>query len=102
MSLSSYTARRDGSLATSAEMILLFKDLEARHPAACAIRVVLDNARYNHSKGLKADHRNREQNPFQHVADRIRGVRVRRIRCLAHVFPLDPGHAFPDAPTRQR
>ena len=39
---------------TSAEMILLFKDLQARHPTASAIRVVLDNARYNHSKELKA------------------------------------------------
>ena len=38
---------------TSAEMILLFQDLEARHPTASAIRVVLDNARYNHSKELK-------------------------------------------------
>ncbi len=39
---------------TSAEMILLFEDLQARHPAASAIRVVLDNARYNHSKEIKA------------------------------------------------
>jgi len=39
---------------TSAEMILLFEDLQARHPTASAIRVVLDNARYNHSKELKA------------------------------------------------
>ena len=39
---------------TSAEMILLFDDLQARHPAATAIRVVLDNASYNHSKEVKA------------------------------------------------
>ena len=39
---------------TSAEMILLFEDLQARHPTASAIRVVLDNARYNHSKEIKA------------------------------------------------
>jgi DNA-binding MarR family transcriptional regulator len=38
----------------SAEMILLFEDLQARHPTATAIRVVLDNARYNHSRELKA------------------------------------------------
>jgi transposase len=37
---------------TSAEMILLFEDLQARHPAASAIRVVLDNARYNQSKEI--------------------------------------------------
>jgi transposase len=35
-------------------MILLFNDPQARHPTASAIRVVLDNARYNHSKELKA------------------------------------------------
>lgn len=45
---------RQAGRITSAEMILLFKDLEARHPTASAIRVVLDNARYNHSKELKA------------------------------------------------
>jgi hypothetical protein len=45
---------RQAERITSAEMILLFKDLEARHPTASAIRVVLDNARYNHSKVLKA------------------------------------------------
>ncbi len=39
---------------TGAEMILLFEDLQARHPTATAIRVVLDNARYNHSKAVKA------------------------------------------------
>jgi transposase len=39
---------------TSAEMILLFEDLQARHPAATAIQVVLDNARYNHSNEVKA------------------------------------------------
>jgi transposase len=45
---------RQAGRITSAEMILLFKDLQARHPTASAIRVVLDNARYNHSKELKA------------------------------------------------
>ena len=39
---------------TGAEMILLFEDLQARHPLARIIRVVLDNARYNHSKEVKA------------------------------------------------
>jgi transposase len=39
---------------TSAEMILLFEELRARHPTATAIRVVLDNASYNHSKEVKA------------------------------------------------
>ena len=48
-----FVHRQTGRI-TSAEMILLFKDLEARHPAASAIRVVLDNARYNHSKEIKA------------------------------------------------
>ena len=37
---------------TSAEMIKLFDDLQARH--ATAISVVLDNARYNHSAEIKA------------------------------------------------
>src|SRR5579872_940262 len=45
---------RQAEKITSAEMILLFKDLQARHPTASAIRVVLDNARYNHSKEIKA------------------------------------------------
>lgn len=35
-------------------MVLLFEDLLARYPAASAIRVVLDNARYNQSKEIKA------------------------------------------------
>ena len=39
---------------TSAEMIKLFDDLQARHPTATAISVVLDNARYNHSAEIKA------------------------------------------------
>jgi len=42
------------SASSSAEMILLFEDLQARHPTAAAIRVVLDNARYNHAKEVKA------------------------------------------------
>ena len=41
-------------LITSAEMIALFRQLEASHPLATAIRVVLDNARYNHSAAIKA------------------------------------------------
>lgn len=48
-----FVHRQTGRI-TSAEMILLFKDLQDRHPTATAIRVVLDNARYNHSKELKA------------------------------------------------
>jgi transposase len=48
-----FVHRQTGRI-TSAEMILLFQDLQARHPTASAIRVVLDNARYNHSKKLKA------------------------------------------------
>ena len=35
-------------------MIALFRQLEASHPLATAIRVVLDNARYNHSAAIKA------------------------------------------------
>jgi len=45
---------RQAERITSAEMILLFEDLQARHPTATAIGVVLDNARYNHSKEVKA------------------------------------------------
>lgn len=45
---------RQAGRITSAEMILLFEDLQARHPTATAINVVLDNARYNHSKEVKA------------------------------------------------
>ena len=48
-----FVHRQTGRI-TSAEMILLFDDLQARHPTASAIRVVLDNARYNHSKEVKA------------------------------------------------
>ena len=48
-----FVHRRTGQI-TSAGMILLFEDLRARHPAASAIRVVLDNARYNHSRELRA------------------------------------------------
>jgi len=45
---------RQAGRITSTEMILLFEDLQARHRTASAIRVVLDNARYNHSKEVKA------------------------------------------------
>ncbi len=48
-----FVHRQTGRI-TSAEMILLFEDLQARHPMASAIRVVLDNARYNRSKELTA------------------------------------------------
>jgi transposase len=48
-----FVHRQTGRI-TSAEMILLFEELQARHPSASAIRVVLDNARYNHSKEVKA------------------------------------------------
>jgi transposase len=48
-----FVHRQTGRI-TSAEMILLFEDLQAKHPTASAIRVVLDNARYNHSKEIKA------------------------------------------------
>jgi transposase len=48
-----FVHRQTGRI-TSAEMILLFEDLQAKHPTASAIRVVLDNARYNHSKAIKA------------------------------------------------
>ena len=48
-----FVQRQTGRI-TSAEMILLFEDLQARHPTASVIRVVLDNARYNHSKEFKA------------------------------------------------
>lgn len=46
--------RRAASKITSAAMIELFDDLAARHPTATAIRVVLGNASYNHSKEIKA------------------------------------------------
>ena len=46
--------RREAGKITSAAMIELFDDLAARHPTATAIRVVLDNASYNHSKQIKA------------------------------------------------
>ncbi len=39
---------------TSAAMIRLFADLVALHPEAETITVVLDNARYNRSRELKA------------------------------------------------
>jgi transposase len=39
---------------TSAEIILPFRDLQARHPTETAIDIVLDNARYNHSADIKA------------------------------------------------
>jgi DDE superfamily endonuclease len=45
---------REAARITRAEMILLFNDLQARHPTQTAINVVLDNARYNHSAEIKA------------------------------------------------
>jgi transposase len=46
--------RREAGKITSAAMIELFEELASRHPTATAIHVVLDNARYNHSKEIKA------------------------------------------------
>ena len=45
---------REEERITSAAMIRLFEDLEARHPQAREIAIVLDNARYNRSRELKA------------------------------------------------
>jgi len=45
---------REAEKITSAEMIKLFDDLQALHATSTAISVVLDNARYNHSKEIKA------------------------------------------------
>jgi transposase len=45
---------RKADKVTSVEMIKLFDDLQARHPTASPIGVVLDNARYNHSAEIKA------------------------------------------------
>ncbi len=45
---------REEERITSAAMIALFDDLLAKHPTATAINVVMDNARYNHSKELRA------------------------------------------------
>jgi transposase len=45
---------RQAEKITSAEMIKLFDDLQARHRTSTAIWVVLDNARYNHSHEIKA------------------------------------------------
>jgi transposase len=44
---------RQEDLITSAAMIRLFDDLEARHPEAAAIGAVIDNARYNRSRELR-------------------------------------------------
>ena len=48
------TVHRKADKITSAEMIALFKQLQASHPQATAICVVLDNARHNHSAEIKA------------------------------------------------
>lgn len=45
---------RQAEKITSAEMIKLLDDLQARHPTATAIRAVMDNARYNHSREIRA------------------------------------------------
>jgi transposase len=45
--------RREAKTITAAEMIALFQDLEARHPTATAISVVLDNAKYNRAAAVK-------------------------------------------------
>ena len=46
--------KREAEKITSGAMIDLFDTLAARHPAASAIDVVLDNASYNHSAAIKA------------------------------------------------
>ncbi|CAK0764002.1 transposase [Azospirillaceae bacterium] len=45
---------REEKRVTSAAMIALFEDILAKHQAATVISIVLDNARYNHSKELRA------------------------------------------------
>ena len=45
---------REEERITGAAMIALFDDILAKHPAATAISLVMDNARYNHSKELRA------------------------------------------------
>lgn len=45
---------REAEKITSEAMIELFDALAVRHPAATAIRVVLDNASYNHSAAIKS------------------------------------------------
>ena len=45
---------REEEKITSAAMIRLFTDLEARHPDVPEIALVLDNARYNRSRELRA------------------------------------------------
>ncbi|ALK10593.1 IS630 family transposase [Blastochloris viridis] len=45
---------REEDLITSAAMIRLFDDLSAHHLGTATITVVLDNARYNHSRELTA------------------------------------------------
>lgn len=45
---------REEELITSAAMIRLFEDISVRHREATTITVVLDNARYNHSRELRA------------------------------------------------
>lgn len=45
---------REEERITSAAMIALFEDILAKHPMAPTISIVLDNARYNRSKELRA------------------------------------------------
>ncbi len=45
---------RQEELITSAAMIRLYDELQARHPQAKQISVVIDNARYNRSRELRA------------------------------------------------
>ena len=45
---------REEERITSAAMIALFEDILAKHPRAMAIPIILDNARYNRSRELRA------------------------------------------------
>lgn len=45
--------RRHADKITAAEMIALFEDLQARHPTATAITIVLDNATYNRAAAVR-------------------------------------------------
>ncbi|MCC6718608.1 MAG: transposase, partial [Acetobacteraceae bacterium] len=44
---------RQADKITAVEMIALFADLQARHPTATAITVILDNATYNRAAALR-------------------------------------------------
>ncbi|MCW3473281.1 IS630 family transposase [Limobrevibacterium gyesilva] len=44
---------RAASKITAAEMIALFQDLQARHPTAIAVNVIVDNATYNRAAAVR-------------------------------------------------